>query len=109
MEGDYFDYGFEESSDKNLERRFDSDFEKDLVDEGEMDESEEVFLVYIKQNEIQIGSSLKNKKIKMSKHIQNHVLALPSSVEKELKKKLTDVKDKYDSYQKRNRTSSYLQ
>ena len=73
---------------------------KNIFNEGEMDESEEVFLVYIKQNEIQIGSSLKNKKIKMSKHIQNHVLALPSSVEKELKKKLTDVKDKYDSYQK---------
>ena len=73
---------------------------KNIFNEGEMDESEEVFLVYIKQNEIQIGSSLKNKKIKMSKHIQNHVLALPSSVEKELKKKLTDVKDKYDSYLK---------
>ena len=73
---------------------------KNIFNEGEMDESEEVFLVYIKQNEIQIGSSLKNKKIKMSKHIQNHVLALPTSVEKELKKKLTDVKDKYDSYLK---------
>ena len=71
-----------------------------IFNEGEIDESEEVFLVYIKENDIQIGSSLKNKKIKMSKYIQNNVLALPPSVEKELKKKLVDVKDKYESFQK---------
>ena len=73
---------------------------KNIFNEGEIDETEEVFLVYIKENNIQIGSSLKNKKIKMSKYIQNNVFALPPSVEKELKKKLSFVQDKYEIYQK---------
>ena len=73
---------------------------KNIFLEGEIDESEEVFLVYIKENNIQIGSHLKNKKIKMSKYIQNNVLSLPSNVEKELKKKLSYIQDKYETYLK---------
>jgi hypothetical protein len=71
---------------------------KNIFSEGEIDESEEVFLVYIKENDIRIGSHLKNKKIKMSKYIQNNVISLPPNVEKELKKKLVNVQDKYESY-----------
>ena len=71
-----------------------------IFNEGEIDESEEVFLVYIRENDIQIGSSLKGKKIKMKNYIQNNVLALPSGVEKELRKKLVDVREKYESFQK---------
>ena len=73
---------------------------KNIFNEGEIDESEEVFLVYIKENDIQIGSSLKNKKIKMSKYIQNNVLPLPGIVEKELKKKLQEIKEKFEINQK---------
>ena len=73
---------------------------KNIFSEGEIDESEEVFLVYIKENHITIGSHLKNKKIKTSKYIQNNVISLPSNVEKELKKKLVNVQDKYESYLK---------
>ena len=73
---------------------------KNIFNEGEMDENEEVFLVYIKENDITIGSSLKKKRIKMSKYIQNNVLSLPVNIEKELKKKLVDVQDKYEIYLK---------
>ena len=73
---------------------------KNVFNEGEIDESEEVFLVYIKENEIQIGSSLKKKKIKMSKYIQNNVTPLPSNVEKQLKKSLSYVQEKFQIYQK---------
>ena len=55
---------------------------KEIFSEGEIDESEEVFLVYIKENDI-----FKKKKIKMNKYIQNNVTALPSHVEKELIRK----------------------
>ena len=34
----------------------------------------------------------------MSKYIQNNVISLPPNVEKELKKKLVNVQDKYESY-----------
>ena len=44
---------------------------KGIFSEGEIEESEEVFLVYIKENDIQIGSHLKKKKIKMSKYIRS--------------------------------------
>ena len=71
---------------------------KNIFSEGEIDESEEVFLVYIKENDIRIGSHLKNKKIKMSKYIQNNVISLPANIEKDLKKKLVSVQDKYESY-----------
>ena len=73
---------------------------KNIFSEGEIDESEEVFLINIKDNDIQIGSHLKKKKIKMSKYIQNNVLSLPSNIEKELKKKLEYVKEKYEIYLK---------
>ena len=73
---------------------------KNIFNEGEIDENEEVFLVYIKENEIQIGSYLKKKKIKMSKYIQNNVLPLPTNIEKELKKKLVDVQNNYEFYLK---------
>ena len=73
---------------------------KNIFSEGEIDENEEVFLVYIKENDIQIGSSLKKKKIKMSKYIQNNVISLPSNIEKELKKKLVNIQEKFEIYQK---------
>ena len=81
---------------------------KNIFSEGEIDESEEVFLIYIKDNDIQVGSHLKKKKIKMSKYIQNNVLSLPSNIEKELKKKLEYVKDKYEIYLKNIKKKSNI-
>ena len=73
---------------------------RNIFNEGEIDENEEVFLVYIKENDIEIGSSLKKKKIKINKYIQNNIISLPVNIEKELKKKLVDVQEKYEFYLK---------
>ena len=65
--------------------------------DSEVEDSEEVFLIYIGKNEINISSSLKNKKVRISKYISNNVFHLPSQIEKDLKSKLNDIKEKYDS------------
>ena len=66
---------------------------EDVFKEGELEESDEVFLVYIykggEDNQITISSSLKKGKIKLSKYIQNNVLPLP--YEKDLKKELKSI------------------
>ena len=76
---------------------------KKTFNEGEIDESEEVFLIYIKEDNIQLGSSLTDKKIKLNKYLQdpkNNVISLPSSVDKYLRDKLTTIKEKYEINQK---------
>ena len=54
--------------------------------EGEGDDSEETFLIYIKTGEIVLSSSFKKNKNKLSKYIQNNIKPLP--FEKDLKKEL---------------------
>ena len=71
-----------------------------LFKESESDDSDEVFLVYIKENEITLSATLRNKKIKISKYIENNVLSLPSNAEKELKKNLEKYKENYISLKK---------
>ena len=61
-------------------------FVEKVFKEGENDENEEIFLIYIKNNEIALSSSFKKKGIKLSKYIQNTIPNLP--FEKELKKEL---------------------
>ena len=73
---------------------------KNIFEEGEIGDSEDVFLIYIKEDNIQLSSSLTNKKIKLNKYLQdpkNNVISLPNSVEKYLKNKLTNIKEKYES------------
>ena len=64
---------------------------------GEIDETDYVFLIYNKEGKIDLSSSLQKKKKKASKYIQTTVPALPSSVEKKLRNKLTEIKDSYSS------------
>ena len=67
-------------------------FVEDVFKEGEIEESDEVFLIYIKKNEpseITLSSSLKKSKVKLSKYLQNNVLPLP--FEKDLKKELKNI------------------
>ena len=79
-----------------------------LFKESESDDSDEVFLIYIKDNEINLSGNLKNKKIKISKYIENNVLSLPSNFEKELKKNLERFKENYDSLSKSLKKSKSL-
>ena len=67
-------------------------FVEDVFREGEIEDSDEVFLIYIKKGEpgeINLSSSLKKTKVKFSKYLQNNVLPLP--FEKDLKKELKNI------------------
>ena len=55
----------------------------------EIEESEDIFLIYIKKNEIILSSSFKNNKNKLNKYIQSTLPNLP--FEKELKKDLKNI------------------
>ena len=61
-----------------------------LCREGEIEEKNEVFLIYIKKDEIKLSSSFKNdKKNKFSKYVKDNVLPLP--FEKEFRKELKNI------------------
>jgi len=68
--------------------------------EGEVEEDDEVFLIYIKENKIKLSSSLRGKAKKFEKYIQDNIPSLPSSLEKELKNKLKKAKSRLDEIQK---------
>ena len=72
----------------------------ELFNNSEFEDSEDVFLIYIYEGRIDLSSSLKKKKKKLSKYIQTNVPCLPSYVEKKLKHKLQEVKDLYNSQMK---------
>ena len=61
-----------------------------IFSEGELGDSEEIFLINIKKQEITL-SKTKNKS-KITKYIQNNVLPLP--FEKDLRNKLTKIHGK---------------
>ena len=79
---------------------------EDVFKEGELDENDEVFLVYINKggedSQITISSSLKKGKIKSSKYIQNNVLPLP--FEKDLKKELKNIESHKKSLKRESKT-----
>ena len=64
--------------------------------EGEVEEDDEVFLIYIRENKIKLSSTLRGKMKKFEKYIQDNIPALPGSLEKELKNKLKKAKSRLD-------------
>ena len=84
-------------------------FVEDIFKEGELEESDEVFLVYINKGdlgEITLSSSLKKSKLKsskFSKYIQNNVLPLP--FEKDLKKELKSIESQRKSLKRESRAN----
>jgi len=79
---------------------------KDIFNETET-ENEELFLVYINEDKIKLGSSLKNgvKKIKTDKYISENIPAFPYELEKKLKKKLKKMKSEFSAGQKKDKNS----
>ena len=71
-----------------------------VFNEGEVEEDDEVFLIYIKDNKIKLSSSLRGKVKKFEKYIQDNIPSLPGSLEKELKNKLKKAKSRLDEIQK---------
>ena len=68
----------------------------ELVNNSEFEDSEDVFLIYIKEGKIDLSSSLKKKKKKFFKYLQTNVPPLPVAIEKKLKNKLSEIKDLYN-------------
>ena len=68
--------------------------------EGEVEEDDEVFLIYIKENKIKLSSTLRGKIKKFDKYIQDNIPAIPGSLEKELKSKLKKAKTRLDEISK---------
>ena len=73
---------------------------KEIFEENECEDSEEVFLIYIMQNKIELGNSLTRNDKKKLKYLEDNVPGLPVQIEKELKSKLKLIKEQLDSYLK---------
>jgi hypothetical protein len=73
--------------------------------EGEIEESDEVFLIYISEekDKIRLSSSLRGKKKKLEKYINDNIPSLPSSLEKDLRNKLKKAKYEVDDMIKKNK------
>jgi len=68
--------------------------------EGEVEEDDEVFLIYIRENKIKLSSTLRGKMKKFDKYIQDNIPTLPNYLEKELKNKLKKAKSRLDEINK---------
>ena len=68
--------------------------------EGEVEEDDEVFLIYIRENKIKLSSTLRGKMKKFEKYIQDNIPTLPNYLEKELKNKLKKAKSRLDEITK---------
>ena len=68
--------------------------------EGEVEEDDEVFLIYIRENKIKLSSTLRGKMKKFDKYIQDNIPTLPFYLEKDLKNKLKKAKSRLDEITK---------
>ena len=75
---------------------------KELFETGDMEESEEMILIYIDQNKLNVGSSLIKKSFRKNKYIEENVPELPYNLEKEIKHKLKKIKEDIDYSKKKN-------
>ena len=73
---------------------------KELFQTGDMEENDEMLLIYIKESKFRLGSTLVGKNIKKYKYVEENVPALPSHLEKELKNKIKKIKQEIEDYQK---------
>ena len=71
-----------------------------LFIESEIEDNEDVFLIYNKDGKIDLSSTLKKKKKKVSKYIQSNIPLLPISIEKKIKNKLIEIKENYNNFLK---------
>jgi len=84
-------------------------FVEDVFNDDDFDDTDEVFLIKIKEDKIDLSSSLKNnkeKKIKLSKYVQNNVLPLP--FEKELKKELKSIESSVKSLKRESKQNNNI-
>ena len=77
-----------------------------VFQEGEVQEDDEVFLIYIRENKIKLSSTLKGINKKFEKYIQDNIPLLPSGLEKELKNKLKRAKSELDDVEKNKKKNT---
>ena len=85
---------------------------KDLYETGDMEQNEEIFLIYIKENKLNLGTNLIGKNLKKKykyKYVEENVPSLPNTCEKELKKKLKKIKDDIEHMEKKNEGKNGLE
>ncbi len=75
---------------------------KEQFENNEVEDSEEIYIIYINIDKVRLGSSLTGKEgsNKKYKYFEEHIPALPYSNEKELKYKLKIIKNEIETYQK---------
>jgi len=75
---------------------------------GEIEEDDEVFLIYIsdEKDKIRLSSSLRGKRKKLEKYINDNIPPLPSSLEKELRNKLKKLKYEVDDIERNKKKIS---
>ena len=69
---------------------------KEIFMNNEVEDSEEVFLIYINLDKFRLGSSLISNSKKKYKYLQENVPALPALMEKSLKLKLKKIKEELE-------------
>ena len=79
-----------------------------LFEENPSENDDEVFLIYISENKIKLGSSLINHNKKINKYLQDYVPNLPIQMEKQLKYKLKKIKDELDSVLKNSKKNKKI-
>ena len=74
-------------------------FVEKVFKDGEMEEDDEVFLIYISEerDKIRLSSSIKGIRKKVDKYIYDNVPPLPYALEKDLKTKLKKIKNEMES------------
>ena len=82
---------------------------KELYQTGDMEQNEEIFLVYIQEKKFRLGSSLIGKGKKKYKYFEENVPALPNNLEKGLRNKLKKIKDEIEYFEKRHPGSKNLE
>ena len=77
-----------------------------VFQEGEVQEDDEVFMIYIRENKIKLSSTLKGIYKKFEKYIQENIPVLPSSLEKELRYKLKKAKSELEDIERNKRKNT---
>ena len=82
---------------------------KELYQTGDMEQNDEIFLVYIQEKKFRLGTSLIGKGKKKYKYFEENVPELPNNLEKGLRNKLKKIRDEIDYFEKRHPGSKNLE
>ena len=82
---------------------------KELYQADDMEQNEEIFLVYIQEKKFKLGTSLIGKIKNKHKYFEANVPSLPNNLEKELKNKLKKIKDEIEKFEKTHHVSKNLE